>query len=162
MESRRQMFILRRLKFAFDRLPSFFEEPEVARYVTVVGSAGGFTIPDPDADLPISDRHIQGIHAPGLVNGSPPVIFFRTSHTGNPAFSVFLNSTRLIQHVFSDVGPFTWHEIIPSGALKSEANDLTLAVSGDGSVRFSDIVILYTSNKLTARRPFPDQVLDPT
>lgn len=145
-----------------DHVGGLFEETQVARYVTVAGSGPGFTIPDPNTPLPIGDRHIQDIHAPGLIAGSLPVIFFRTTHTGSPSFSVRLNTTRLTQHTFSDAGPHTWHEIIPAGALKPEANELTLAVSSDGSVTFSDIVILYTSNKLTARRPFPDQVLDPT
>ncbi len=146
----------------FAHIGSLFEETQVARYITVAGSGTGFTVPDPIAPLPISDRHIQDIQAPGLTNGSLPVIFFRTTHTGSPSFSVRLNSTSLTQHTFSDKGPYTWHEIIPAGALKPADNELTLAVSGDGSVRFSDIVILYISNKLTGRIPFPDQVLDPT
>ncbi len=74
------MFVLRRLRFVFNRVQLFFEEPEVARYVTLAGSAGGFTNPDPSAELPISDRHFQDIDAPGLINGSQPVIFFRTTH----------------------------------------------------------------------------------
>ena len=148
----------------FDRIGSLFEEPEVARYVAVGESAGGFTIPDPAAPLPLGDRHIRDIHAPGLTNGSRPVIFFRTTHTGNPAFSVRLNATRLTRHTFStaDSAPRCWHEIVPAGALRPDNNELTLTVSGDGHVTFSDIVILYTSNKLTVKRPFPDPVLDPT
>jgi hypothetical protein len=143
------------------RLGGLFEETQVARFVTVAGSGAGFTVPDPAAPLPVSDRHIQDIDAPGLVTGSLPVIRFRTTHTGSPSFSVRLNATRLIQHAFADVGPYTWHEIVPKGALKAEDNELTLAVSGDGAVTFSDIVIFYTSNKLTGQIPFPDQVLDP-
>jgi hypothetical protein len=145
-----------------DRIGGLFEETQVARYVTLAGSGAGFTVPDSTAPLPSTDHHIQDIHAPGLVNGSLPVIFFRTSHAGSPSFSVRLNSAVLTQHTLSDSGPHNWHEIIPAGALKSAANELTLAVTGDGSVRFSDILILYTSNKLTVRRPFPDEVLAPT
>ncbi len=153
---------INRIRFVFDLFPTFFEEPEVARYVAVDGSASGFTVPDPASPLPVSDRHIQGIHAPGLISGSLPVILFRTTHTGSPAFSVRLNSTGLTQHTFSDVGPYVWHEIIPTGALKPEDNELTLAVSGDGNVRFSDVVILYKSNKLTVKRPIPDPVVSQT
>ncbi len=155
------MFVLRRLRFVFNRVQLFFEEPEVARYVTLAGSAGGFTIPDPSAELPISDRHFQDIDAPGLINGSQPVIFFRTTHTGTPSFSVRLNSTPLTQFTFTNAapGPHAWHEIIPAGALRSEDNELTFAVSGEGNVRFGDVVILYKSNKLTVKRP---PVLDPT
>ena len=129
----------------------FFEEPAVARFVTILESAGGFTIPDPT--FPVSDRHIQGIHAPGLIPGSHSVIFFRTRNTGTPRFSVRLNSTPLTQHAFTGAGPNSWHEIVPPGALKPQDNELTLSVQGEGAVNFSDIVILYTSNQLTVRRP---------
>jgi hypothetical protein len=126
----------------------FFEEPEVARYVTVAESAGGLTIPDP-----LSDHHFQRIHAPGLINGSLPVIFFRTRHTRSPSFSVRLNATLLTQHTFANDGPHSWHEIIPAGALKPQDNELVVGVSGDGNVTFSDVVILYKSNRLTVERP---------
>jgi hypothetical protein len=155
------MFVLRRLRFAFDRLPTFFEEPEVARYVTLGESAGGFTIPDPAASLPLSDRHFRDIDAPGLIPRSLPVIFFRTAHTGSPQFGVRLNTTPLTQQTVSQAGPHAWHEIVPAGALKPEDNELTFSVQGEGNVTFSDVVILYQSNQLTVRRPLPDQVLDP-
>ncbi len=146
-----------------DLIPTFFDEPDVTRYMAVGESAGGFTIPDPAAALPISDRNIRDIHAPGLKNGSLPVILFRTAHTGSPTFSVRLNATRLTQHTFPalDTGSRSWHEIVTAGALKPENNELTFAVSGDGDVTFSDVVIFYTSNKLTIRRPLPDPVLSP-
>jgi len=157
------MFVPRRLSVLLDRIPTFFEEPEVARYVTLVGSARGFTIPDPAAELPLSDRHFQDIDAPGLINGSLPVIFFRTTHTGSSRFVVRLNSTPLTQHTFSqpEANPRAWHEIIPPGALKPEDNELTFAVDGDGNVRFSDVVILYRSNKLTVKRPFLEPPIAP-
>ena len=129
----------------------FFEVPEVARFVTVAESAGGFTVPDPGSG--ISDRHIQPIHAPGLIVGSLSVIFFRTKHKGKPRFSVRLNSTPLTQHTFAEDGPNSWHEIIPSQALKPQDNELTFAVSGDGAVTFSDVVILYTANELAVKKP---------
>ncbi len=155
--------VLGRIRSLIDLIPTFFEEPDLTRYVAVAESAGGFTIPDPAAALPVSDRHIQGIRAPGLKNGSLPVILFRTAHTGSPTFSVRLNATRLTQHTFpaSDTGSRSWHEIVAAGALKPDNNELTLAVNGDGSVTFSDVVIFYTSNKLTIRRPLPDPVLSP-
>jgi hypothetical protein len=64
---------------------------------------------------------------------------------------VRLNSTRLTEQTLSTPGPHTWHEIVLAGALKAEANELTFAVSGEGSVTFSDVVILYTANQLTVR-----------
>src|SRR5438067_11673587 len=73
----------------------FSAETELARYLTVAGSEAGFTIPAPTS--PESDRHIQQINAPGLGSGPPPVIFFRTAHTGAPQFQVRLNATVLIR-----------------------------------------------------------------
>jgi hypothetical protein len=131
----------------------FFEEPEVARYIALVGTAGGFQLPDPASGS--SDRHIQQIHARGLLSGSAPVIFFRTRHTARPRFSVRLNATPLTQYTFVAADPpeRSWHEIIPAGALKLQDNELTFSVSGQGTVIFGDVVILYTSNELTVRKP---------
>ena len=129
----------------------FFEEPEVARYVAVADTAGGFTVPD--AATQQSDRHFQKIHAPGLLSGSLPVILFRTRHTGRPRFSVRLNSTVLTQHAFADDVLRSWHEIVPGSALKPLDNELTFAVSGQGTITFSDVVIFYTSNELTVKKP---------
>jgi hypothetical protein len=129
----------------------FFEVPEVARFVAVAESAGGFTVPDPGSG--ISDRHIQQIHAPGLIPDSLAVIFFRTKHTGKPRFSVRLNSTPLTQQTLAESGPNSWHEIIPSRALKPQDNELTFAANGDGTVTFSDVVVFYTANELTVKKP---------
>ncbi len=134
------------------------EVTRVARYIVLAETTGGFTIPDPGAGLPLSDHHFPGIKAPGVVSGIHAVIFYRTSHAGKPAFSVRLNNTRLTQHTFTEDGPRSWHEIIVPNALRAEANELTFAVSGDGSVTFSDVVILYTSDKLTIVK---EPVLDP-
>jgi hypothetical protein len=70
-----------------------------------------------------------------------------------------LNAKTLTRHTFADGGPHSWHEIIPAGALKTQNNELHLSVPTDGviskddSVTFSDVVILYRSNKLTVKRP---------
>lgn len=130
----------------------FFEEPEVARYIAVAGTAGGFQLPDPSG---ISDRHIQQIQAPGVVSGLASVIFYRTRHNERPRFSVRLNATSLTQYTFVAADPpeRSWHEIIPAGALKAQDNELIFNVSGGGRVIFGDVVIMYTSNELTVRKP---------
>src|SRR5215207_7855005 len=90
----------------------FFEEPQVARFVAVAETAGGVKLPNPSTDF-----HIPNLHAPGLRDGSLPVIFFRTRHTGRPTFQVRLNSTILTNYTFeSDDPQHSWHEIIPAGA----------------------------------------------
>ena len=129
----------------------FFEQPMVARYVALAGTAGGFTVPDASG---ISDRHFQGIAFPG-VTAAPAAIFYRTRHTGRPSFSVRINSTSLTQVTLTDADPpeRTWHEIIPPGpTLKAQDNELVFGVS-NGSVTFGDVIVLYTSNELTVKIP---------
>ncbi len=67
--------VANRFRTILDRIGGLFEETRVARFMTVAGSAGGFTVPDPDSPLPQSDLQIQDIHAPGLVPETSPVIF---------------------------------------------------------------------------------------
>ena len=129
----------------------FLEETEVARYVTVPGSDAGFTIPSPSS--PESDRHIQQIHLPGLVVGQLPVLFFRTAHSGSPELSIRVNATSVFRLHLPGGDRHAWHEILPAGALREADNEMVLAVSGEGSVTVSDIVILYSSSRLTVRRP---------
>jgi hypothetical protein len=127
----------------------FFDEPEVARYVTIAETLGGYPLPDSSL---INDVHFTHLDAPGLISSSIPVIFFRTKHAGRPTYSIRLNSARLIIHTMADDSPQSWHIFIPPGALKTQFNELVLSVSGDGTVIFSDVAILYTSNELTVRK----------
>ncbi len=140
----------------FGGLPFFNEETRVARYIVLAESADGFPVPQSSG---ISDRHFLDISAPGVIAQSFPVIFFRTTNTGTPTFSVRLNQHNLTQHTFTDAEPRSWHEIVPAGGLKAEGNELTFAVNGEGSVRFSDVVILYTSGDTTVKTP---PVFDPS
>lgn len=134
-----------------------FEEPEVARYLVVPGSDAGFLIPD--GDPPLGDRHIQGLHAPGLVSGMPAVLFFRTQYIAGTTFSVRLNASSEFRFSAEGAGAQSWHEVIAPGVLRAQDNELTLAVDPDGQVVFSEIAILYTSNKLTVTKIV---VLDPS
>ena len=131
--------------------PLFYEEARVARYLVLSESVGGFTIPDP-VSL-INDRHAHPFDAPGLVPGSLPVILLGTTpHTAEASFTVRLeHSGNLIEHTFIDTAPHDWHKVIPANGLKPTGNQLTFAVS-KGSVTFSDVVILYTSNQLTVKK----------
>ncbi len=130
--------------------PFFNQETRVARYIVLAESLGGFSVPHSGG---ISDRHFLDINAPGVVTQVFPVIFFRTTHSGTPTFSLRLNATNLTRHTFADANPRSWHELIPSGALRAEGNELVFAVNGGGSVQFSDVVILYTSDQLTVKTP---------
>ena len=137
-------------------LPLFFEEAEVARYIVLPESAGGFTLPDPQSQ--INDLHVQ-IGAPGLLDDSLPVVFFRTTHTGSPSMAVLLNDRQLTLHTFGDAdgGPRSWHELVPAGLLRADLNELTFAVGNEGApgadtVTFSDVLVLYVSKELTVKK----------
>ena len=129
----------------------FDEVVEIARFITISGSDTGFTVPDPVTQL--SDHHILGFDAPGLIPDAPAIVYFRTTHSGNPRFSVRLNNDTLVVRTIAGEGVISWHEIAAPGTLRATMNELTLVVSTVDSVRFSDIVILYKSNQLTVRRP---------
>lgn len=55
----------------------------------------------------------------------------------------------------------SWHEIIAPGVLRAQDNEIVLAVGTGGQVVFSEIAILYTSNKLTVTKEIVI-ALDPT
>ena len=83
------------------------------------------------------------------------MIYYRTRHTGKPAFSVRLNDAVLTKYTFvqGDEAERTWHEIIPAvtqgePTLRPDNNELVF-FARDGSVIFGDVVILYTSNQTT-------------
>ena len=125
------------------------EVPQVARYRAFEETAGGFTLPSAES----SDRHFF-FSLPGAV-ALPAVIYYRTRHTGKPAFSVRVNGATVTQYTFvdGDEAERTWHEIIPATTpggptLRPDNNELVF-FARDGSVVFGDVVILYTSNQTT-------------
>lgn len=137
-------------------LPTY-EEPNVARFLVVPGSDAGFLVPS--EDNPLGDRHIQGLDAPGAAPGMPAVLLFRTQYTQGTRFSLRLNHSFEFQFHAVESAAKSWHELIAPGVLREQDNELVLAVSPDGQAIFSEIAILYTSNKLTVTRPI---VLEPT
>ncbi len=131
----------------------FFEEPELTRYICIAETLGGLSIPEPEN--PISDRHFTGIKAPGLIDQSIPILYFRTKHSGMPTYSIRINSTQVIRHTFTDDLEQTLHIFIPPNALKIDENELVINVSPipeNGAVVFSDIAIFYRSNKVNISR----------
>jgi hypothetical protein len=83
------------------------------------------------------------------------MIYYRTRHTGKPAFSVRVNEVTVTQYTFvdGDEAERTWHEIIPASSpagptLRPTNNELVF-FARDGGVVFGDVVIIYTSNQST-------------
>ena len=129
------------------------ELTQVARYRAFEETAGGFALPDSES----SDRHFF-FPLPGAV-ALPAMIYYRTRHTGLPAFSVRINDATLTQYQFvdGDEAERTWHEIIPANTvagptLRPDANELVF-FARDGSVVFGDVVVVYTSNQTTVPVP---------
>jgi hypothetical protein len=125
----------------------------VARYVALEQTAGGLTLPDA-----ASTDHSYFFPLPGVI-AAPAVMYYRTRHTGTPAFSVRINEVTLTRYTFvaSDEAERTWHEIIPAAGpggptLHPESNELIL-FANEGSVVFGDIVIVYASNEVTIPVP---------
>jgi hypothetical protein len=122
---------------------------QIARYRAFPETAGGFTLPNSQS----TDRHIF-FSLPGVI-ALPAMIYYRTRHSGKPAFSVRINDFTATQYTFvdGDEAERTWHEIIPATTsagptLRPDNNELTF-FARDGSVVFGDVVILYTSNQTT-------------
>jgi len=130
-----------------------FEVTQVARYRAFQETAGGFALPDSQS----TDRHFF-FSLPGAI-ALPAMIYYRTRHTGKPAFSVRINDATLTQYTFvdGDEAERTWHEIIPASTnagptLRADNNELVF-FARDGSVVFGDVVIVYTSNQATVPIP---------
>jgi len=126
---------------------------QIARYRAFEETAGGFALPDSES----TDRHFF-FSLPGAI-ALPAMIYYRTRHTGRPAFSVRINDATLTQYTFvdGDEAERTWHEIIPASTkagptLRPDNNELVF-FARDGSVIFGDVVIVYTSNQTTIPIP---------
>jgi hypothetical protein len=133
--------------------PLTIDQTQVVRYHAFEETASGFALPSSES----SDRHFF-FALPGVI-ALPAVIYYRTRHTGTPAFSVRINDATETQYTFvdGDEAERTWHEIIPasthgSPTLRPDNNELVF-FARDGSVIFGDVVILYTSNQTTVPVP---------
>ena len=125
-----------------DNIIALFQVTRVARFVTIAGGS----VPDANG---LSDRHIQDITLPGLVPNAPAVIWYRaTPSSAQSRFSFRVNNRPLTARSSDTGGPYSWHEVLPSGTLKPDKNEITLGVS-EGAVQFSDIVIMYYSDRTT-------------
>lgn len=147
------MAILRSLRE--NVFPLFFEVTRVSRYVVLPDSVGGVTAPG-NAPGVHGSEWAPRFDAPGVVAGLHAVIFFGArSEDEGARFSVRL--TRSPQHLMidtlTDSSLHSWHQIIPPNILTATDNELSFNVSGADSVTFSDVVILYTSDKLTISKP---------
>lgn len=125
------------------------EVTQVTRYRAFEETAAGFALPDSGS----TDRHFF-FSLPGVI-ALPAMIYYRTRHTGKPAFSVRVNDVTVTQYTFvdGDEAERTWHEIIPARtnagpALRPDNNEMVF-FARDGSVVFGDVVIVYTSDQTT-------------
>lgn len=134
---------------------ALFEETRVARYVVLPDSVRGVTAPGTAPGV-IGSEWAPRFNAPGLVTGAHAVIFFGTqAKTEAARFSVRLSrsSEHLMTGTLSDMEVHSWHQIIPPNVLRELDNELIFAVYEGGKMTFSDVAILYTSDKLTITVP---------
>ena len=120
--------------------------PKVGQFIVIPESDAEFTLPDPGTG--INDRHFLDIDAPNVDTQARGVVAFRVNPNGTEEVRLFvrLNSTNLLTVNFTSDPTRTWHEIIPRGALLPVGNELTVAVSGPGSIGVSDIVLFYQAD----------------
>jgi hypothetical protein len=123
--------------------------PQVARFAIVPNSDDPINL---DANAPPSDVHFQNISAPDIDRRSPAIIAFQVNPTGDKSVTLRIRlqnpaaNTVLLTVTFTSDPQRSWHEIIPPGALAASNNELTVSVTGPGSLRISDIYFLYQAN----------------
>jgi hypothetical protein len=112
--------------------------PRVAAFVTIRDA--NFTIPDPEAQLPVNDIHFQ-FGLPGFTP-APGVLSFRLSPLEPSTFSFRINNAPPLVHNVDTSPSRSFHEIYPASTLREDDNELTMFV-GEGRVVFSDVVFFY-------------------
>lgn len=132
------------------------EVTRVSRYIVLADSVGGVTAPS-NAPGVIGSQWAPRFDAPGVLPGAFAVIFFGAKpETEGARFQVRLTRAggeHLMVHTFADRTLHSWHQIIRPNVLMESDNELIFNVSDGATVTFSDVVILYTSDKLTISKP---------
>ena len=54
-----------------------------------------------------------------------------------------------MMHTLADTEPHSWHQIIRPNVLTASDNELIFNAYDGATITFSDVVIVYTSEKLT-------------
>lgn len=137
-------------------LPLFSEVTRVARYVVLPDSVGGVTAPS-EAPAVIGSEWAPHFDAPGIVPGVHAAIYFNTEAKAEGArFSVRLTRAgdHFMMHTLTDTEPHSWHQIIPPNLLTSSDNELIFNAYDGATITFSDVVIMYTSERLTIPQRF--------
>jgi hypothetical protein len=127
----------------------------VSGYVVLPDSVVGVNAPS-QAPGVVGSQWAPRFDAPGIVTGVHAVIFFEAKPESEGArFSVRLtrSSEHLMLHTFTDCVAHAWHQIIRPSVLTPLDNELIFNVSDGGGVTFSDVVVMYTSDKLTITKP---------
>lgn len=119
--------------------------PQFAQFIAIRDNL--FIIPDPVTGL--NDAHIQDIHFADLDATRTAIMAFRIKAKGTVRLTMRFNSNgHFIDYKFdppepASTRPRSWHEVFDGKDLMAKNNELTIAVSGEGSVELSDVVVLY-------------------
>jgi hypothetical protein len=100
----------------------------------------GSTLPHPET----GSKNVQfpSFNAPD-VSGGPAILAFRLESGGETVLSGTLNGILLFEQPLKATATRSWHEVISTSIVQAKGNKLALAVTGQGSVTVSDVVLHF-------------------
>jgi hypothetical protein len=100
----------------------------------------GSTLPHPQTGS--KSVQLPAFNAPD-VSGAPAILGFRLESTGEVVLKATLNGILLFEQPLKAGATRSWHEVISTSIVQAAGNKLTLAMTGQGSVTVSDVVLHY-------------------
>ena len=100
----------------------------------------GSTLPHPQTGS--KNVQLPAFNAPD-VSGAPAILAFRLESTGEVVLKATLNGILLFEQPLKAAATRSWHEVISTSIVQPTGNKLTLAITGQGSVTVSDVVLHY-------------------
>jgi hypothetical protein len=100
----------------------------------------GSTLPHPQTGS--KNVQLPAFNAPD-VSGAPAILAFRLESTGEVVLKATLNGILLFEQPLKASATRSWHEVISTSIVQPTGNKLTLAITGQGSVTVSDVVLHY-------------------
>jgi hypothetical protein len=99
----------------------------------------GSTLPHPQTGR----REVQFAFGAPDVWGAPAMLAFRLESTGEVVLRAQLNGSLLFEQPLRTTPVRSFHELVSTRIVRPSGNELTMAVSGQGSVTVSDLVLHF-------------------
>jgi hypothetical protein len=105
---------------------------------------GAVSLPKDNGDIDTDFK----FGARGLDDSIRPVLLYRINPDPDPNVSleINVNGTSLGTASFGSDPERGWVEVIPSGVLQESGNILTLTKTGDGSVKVSNLLVMFQTS----------------